>query len=109
MQMKFGHGYFRSYLHRSKDYNSSKCTGRYNERQTPEHLLMNCIYYSNEILNMKQNIDTTITLKMLFNTRIGNNILIKFIVDNKIATRKWILGQLDDENLETGGWGEIEQ
>ena len=60
-------------------------------------------------LNMKQNIDTTITLKMLFNTRIGNNILIKFIVDNKIATRKWMLGQLDDENIETGGWGEIEQ
>ena len=56
---------------------------------------------------MKQNIDTTITIKMLFNTRIGNNILIKFIVDNKIATRKWMLGQLDDENIETGGWGEI--
>ena len=92
-----------------KDYNSSKCTGRCNERQTPEHLLMNCIHYSNEILNMKQNIDTTITLKMLFNTRIGNNILIKFIVDNKIATRKWMLGQLDDENIETGGWEEIEQ
>ena len=70
---------------------------------------MNCIHYSNEILNMKQNIHTTITLKMLFNTRIGNNILIKFIVDNKIATRKWMLGQLDDENIETGGWGEIEQ
>ena len=52
---------------------------------------------------MKQNIDTTITLKMLFNTRIGNNILIKFIVDNKIATREWMLGQLDDENIETGG------
>ena len=58
---------------------------------------------------MKQNIDTTITLKMLFNTRIGNSILIKFIVDNKIATRKWMLGQLDNENIETGGWGEIEQ
>ena len=70
---------------------------------------MNCIHYSNEILNMKQNIDTTITLKMLFNTRIGNNILIKFIIDNKIATRKWMLGQLDDENIQTGGWGEIEQ
>ena len=88
MQMKFGHGYFRSYLHRLKDYNSSKYTGRCKERQTPKHLLMNCIHYSNGILNMKQNIDTTITLKMLFNTRIGNNILIKFIVDNKIATRK---------------------
>ena len=58
---------------------------------------------------MKQNIDTTITLKMLFNTRLGNNIFIKFIVDNKIATRKWMLGQLDDENIETEGWGEIEQ
>ena len=33
----------------------------------------------------------------------------KLIVNNKIATRKWILGQLDDEIVETGGWGEIGQ
>ena len=58
---------------------------------------------------MKQNIDTMINLNMLFNTKIGNDILIKFIVNKKIATRKWILGQLDDEIFETGGWGEIEQ
>ena len=58
---------------------------------------------------MKQNVDTTINLNMLFNTKIGNDILIKFIVNNKIVTRKWILGQLDDEIVETEGWGEIEQ
>ena len=82
---------FRSYLQRLKDYNSSKCTNRCNQRQTPEHLLLNCIHYFDEILNMKQNIDTTINLNMLFNTKIGNDILIKFIVNNKIATRKWTL------------------
>ena len=109
MQLKFGPGYFRSYLQRLKDYNSSKCTNRCNQRQTPDHLLLKCIYYFDEIQNMKQNIDTTINLNMLFNTKIGNDILIKFIVNNKIATRKWILGQLDDEIFETGGWGEIEQ
>ena len=58
---------------------------------------------------MKQNVDTTINLNMLFNTKIGNDNLIKFIVNNKIATRKWILAQLDDEILGTGGWGEIAQ
>ena len=58
---------------------------------------------------MKQNIDTTMNLIMLFNTKIGNEILIKFIVNNKIATIKWILGQLDDDIFETGGCGEIEQ
>ena len=58
---------------------------------------------------MKQNVDTNIDLNILFNTKIGNDILIKFIVNNKIATGKWILGQLDDESVETGGWGEIEQ
>ena len=58
---------------------------------------------------MKQTVDTMINLNMLFNTKIGNDILIKFIVNYKIATRKWILGQLDDEIVETGGWGEIEQ
>ena len=87
MQLKFGHGYFRSYLHRLKDYNSSKCSNRCNQRQTPEHLLLNCIHYFDEIQNIKQNIDTTINLNMLFNTKIGNDILIKFIVNNKIATR----------------------
>ena len=109
MQLKFEHGYFRSYLHRLKDFNSSKCSNRCNQRQTPEHLLLNCIHYFDEIQNMKQTIDTTINLNMLFNTKIGNDILIKFIVNNKIATRKWILGQLDDDIFETGGWGEIEQ
>ena len=58
---------------------------------------------------MKQNIDITINLNMLFNTKIGNVILIKFIINNKIATRKWILGQLDDYIFETEGWGDIEQ
>ena len=58
---------------------------------------------------MKQNVDTTINLNMLFYTKIGNDILIKFIVDNNIATRKWIIGKLDDEISETGGLGEIEQ
>ena len=58
---------------------------------------------------MKQNIDTTISLNTLFNIKIGNEILIKFIINNKIAIRKWTLGQLDDEIFETGGWGEIEQ
>ena len=95
---------FRSYLQRLKDYNLSKCTNRFNQRQSPEHLLFNCIYYFDEIQNMKQNIDTTINLNMLFNTKIGNDIVIKFIVNNKIATRKLILGQLDDEIFETGGW-----
>ena len=109
MQLKFGHGYFRSYLYRLKDYNSSKCTNRCNERQTPEHLLLNCNHYFEEIQIMNQSIDTTINLNILFNTKIGNDILIKFIAKNKIATRKWILGQLEDEIVETGGWGEIEQ
>ena len=57
----------------------------------------------------KRNVDTTINLNMLFNKKIGNDILFKFIVNNKIATRKWILGQLDDEIVETRGCGEIEQ
>ena len=109
MQLKFGHDYFRSYLHRLKDYNSSKCTNRCNERQTPEHLLLNCNNYFEEIQIMKQSIDTTINLNIFFNTKIGNDILINFIFKNKIATRKWILGQLEDEIVETGGWGEIEQ
>ena len=89
MQLKFGYGYFRSYLHRLKDYNSSKYKNRCNQRQTPENLLLNCINYFDEIQNMKQTVGTTINLNMLFNTKIGNDILIKFIVNDKIATRKW--------------------
>ena len=77
MQLKFGHGYFRSYLYRLKDYNSSKCTNRCNERQTPEHQLLNCNHYFEEIQIMKQSIDTTINLNILFNTKIGNDISVK--------------------------------
>ena len=52
---------------------------------------------------MKQNVDTTINLNILFNTKIGSDILVKFIVETKIATRKWILSKLEDEIVETGG------
>ena len=61
-----------------------------------------------EIQRMKHEIGS-INMKILFNTKIGMRQLIKFLTTTKIATRKWILGTLNDEVIDTGGWGEIDQ
>lgn len=109
MQLKFGHGYFRSYLKRLPNYDSGRCTGRCVGNQTPEHLILQCDHYKHETLNMQRNIGQPINMQMLMTTKIGLENLIKFLNLTKLATRKWILGQdLDTEPQDEGGWGEID-
>ena len=103
-----GHGYFRSYLKNiSNDY-TGRCTGRCNEIQTPEHLLTRCVNYAREIEEMKKQLPIT-NMTVLFDTKKGLDILIKYLKSTKIGTRKWILGLTGEEIEDTGGWGEIEQ
>jgi len=108
MQMKMGHGFFKSYLFRLPAYETNKCNGACREIQTPEHLLINCRHYFNERQLLIKNMKIPVTLRTLFNTTEGIKNTMEFLKNTKICTRKWNLGTLDDEIEYGGGWGDLE-
>ena len=71
MQLKLGHGYFRSYLVRFLNYSSNRCF-TCGTKESPEHLILHCknIKYIREGLKEEFNIKE-FSLKNLFNIRIG--------------------------------------
>ena len=48
-------------------------------------------------------------MTVLFDTKKGLDILIKYLKSIKIETRKWILELTGEEIEDTGRWGEIKQ
>jgi hypothetical protein len=69
--------------------------------QTPEHLLLHCHHFKNERSNLINQIKPqTTTLKTLFGTKKGIENLAKFLIDTEIATRRWILGDSDENEHE---------
>ncbi len=94
IQLKMGHGYFKSYLHRLSEDNSNKCYGICKARQTPEHLLLNCKHYRAEQLQLKAKAQfkNTNTILTLFITKIGRIAMLEYLKSTRIATRKWLLG-----------------
>ena len=49
MQLKFDHGYFKSYLTRIPNQSIiKKCYGRCHENQDPEHLLTKCRHFADQ-------------------------------------------------------------
>ncbi len=92
MQLKFGHGYFKSYLIRLSNYETKKCNENCNFTQTPKHLLLHCRHFTHErSIMINQMKSQTTTLKTLFETKKNIENLRKFLIDTEIATRKWIL------------------
>ena len=94
IQLKLAHGYFRSYLTRLPEYEEETCHACHlNQKQTPYHLLLQCPSHSESrertIGKLKDK-----TLYSLFMTKIGQEKLIHFLRESKIATRKWLLGTI---------------
>ncbi len=99
-QMKLGHGYFKSYLHRLPDYDNKKCHETCNKAQTPEHLLTACQYFKkeqSELKNQLRKINLPYTAKVLFTTKEGIKATLLFLKKTKVATRKWLLREVEDE------------
>ena len=92
MQLKLGHGYFKSYLKRLLDYNSDKCDCNGNSIQSPAHLLLECSNYQAEYSKIKEklSISDNLSLKLLLSTREGILALFDFLKDSKIARRNWL-------------------
>ena len=89
--MKLGHEYFKFYLVKFLNYSINNCY-TYNTKENPEHLILYCknTRCAREELKKKLNIKD-LSLKKLFNTKIGQEFLFKFIKKTQIATRKWLL------------------
>lgn len=93
IQLKLGHGYFRSYLVRLPAYNSGTCNlCQTNQEQTPYHLLLHCSAYRDIRYRAFSRMDRKdYNLFYLFSKE-GQESLIKFLKETKIATRRWHLG-----------------
>ena len=93
MQLKLAHGYFRSYLVRLPDSDVDicpHCHGYY--RQTPYHLLFECHSQSDARKKTIHKLDKRDQhLYNLFMTTLGQEKLIQFLQESKVATRQWIL------------------
>lgn len=98
MQLKLGHGFFKSYLVRLFTYDTKKCNGECNYTQDPEHLLIKCRWFQDEKSKLiKQMKPLPTTLQTLFGTNEGIKNLTEFLKITRVATRKWLLGNLEEE------------
>src|SRR6266536_3723273 len=95
IQLKLGHGYFKSYLNRLPNYDSNICQFC-NTKENPEHLLLHCRRYSQIRSRIKQEKQLNqLCLKILFGTKLRQDFLFEFLKETSIATRKWLLQQIE--------------
>jgi ribonuclease HI len=101
MQLKLEHDYFKSYLIRLSNYDTKKCNENCNLTQSSKHLLLHCHHLTNDRSNLIKNMKSqNTTLKTLFETKKSLENLRIFLINTEIATRKWILSDVDEENDE---------
>ena len=98
-QLKLSHGYFKSYLHRLPNYESDLCYSTCYCKQDVRHILLACKFYRAEQREMTSSLyPLPVTLKTLFCTKEGQKALNIYLMKTKVATRRWILGQDQDQN-----------
>ena len=91
IQLKLGHGYFKSYLNRLSNYDTNICQFC-NTKESPEHLLLFCRRYSQIRSKIKKEKQLNqLSSKILFDTIWGQDFLFEFLKETSIATRKWLL------------------
>ena len=88
MQLKIGHGYFKSYLARLPAYTTNRCF-ICGTKENPEHLILHCkaTQAIREELKKEFNI-REFSLKNLFNIKNSQEFLFKFIEKIKILIRE---------------------
>ena len=108
-QLHLGHGYFGSYLIRLPNYVTRRC--RCSEPvRTAKHLqvLLGCPLYRAERERAAIARETTIQ-SLLFTTK-GTRALIDFIQETRVATRRWLLQSIrQNEEEDTWGWGSLQE
>ena len=112
IQLKLGHGYFKSYLKRLPKYQNDFCFPACRRTQDSRHLIMNCKVYRQEQKEFKQEIlKTTVpwNLEAILTLKEGQRILSQYLRKTKIATRKWILGEAIEKEEREEEWVRIEE
>ena len=90
IQLKLGHGYFRSYLSRVSDNDSEVCQ-TCNTKENPEHLIMYCQKYSQIRKQIKKEKGLNqLSLKILFSSKKDQEFLPEYIKQTNIATKEWL-------------------
>jgi len=101
IQMKLGHGYFKSYLNRLPDYDSDKCHWPCHQRQTPEHLLTTCCHFKHEQLVLRRKLESLPPgIRTLFTIKEGIQAVLQFLKETKVGTRKWLLGEEEEGEID---------
>ena len=91
IQLKLGHGYFKSYLKRLPDYNSDRCDCNRSSIQSPAHLLLSCENYIEAYSRIKEKLTASqLSLKILLTKREGIEAVFSFLKETEIARRNWI-------------------
>jgi ribonuclease HI len=91
IQLKLGHGYFRSYLSRLSEYDSELCQ-ICNTKENPEHLILHCQKYNQIRKQLKKEKELNqLSLKILFSSKKGQEFLFDYIKQTSIATREWLI------------------
>ena len=100
MQLKIDHDYFKSYLIRLSNYSTDRCFVC-GTREDSEHLILHCKATHAIRQELKQEFDIKeFSLKNLFNTKIGQEFLFKFLEKTQVSTRNWLLQQVSLEENE---------
>jgi len=88
MQLKLGHGYFKSYLCRLPNYDSDTCQSC-KTKENPEHLILCCRRYTQIRIRIKSEKKLNqLSLKILFSTKLEQDFLFEYLEKTGIATRK---------------------
>ena len=88
IQLKLDHDYFKSYLNRLSNYDSNICQFC-NTKKNPEHLLLHCRRYSQIRSKIKQEKQLNqLSLKILFDIKLRQDLLFEFLKETSITTKK---------------------
>ena len=105
-QLKLGHGYIKSYLHRLKIASNNKC--KCGKTENAKHLLLYCELYKEERIRLfslfKGSLDASaFNLRVLLHTEIGIPNTLVFLKETSICIRKWhIERSVEVEEVEIG-------
>ena len=98
-QLKFSHGYLKSYLFKRGHTTNNKC--RCGQPETSEHLLLSCTELKEARKELRAKLpELRLSLSILLHTKQGIVETLNFLRKTGIATKKWHLNRRDEERGE---------
>ena len=100
-QLKLGHGYIRSYLHRLGHTDSDLCSC--GKKETAAHLLLSCkeAGLANARAKLRDGLKgARLSLPLLMHTKIGIEKTLDFLKNTRLCTRKWHLERSQETEQE---------